>query len=104
MRRPNPLTRHGLMETRTLFYFYSKRLRIHAVQELLAGVGVAIGVALVFAVTVANSSITSSASDVVRTVIGPADLQLHARGPNGFDEHLLARVEHLPGVQQAAPL
>jgi len=92
------------MKTRDLFYFYGKRLRIHAVQELLAGVGVAIAVALVFAVTVANNSITSSASDVVHTVIGPADLQLHARGPNGFDEHLLARVEHLPGVEQAAPL
>lgn len=73
-------------------------------QELLAGAGVAIAVALVFAVTVANSSITSSASDVVRTVVGPADLQLHARGPDGFDEHLLARVERLRGVKQAAPL
>jgi putative ABC transport system permease protein len=73
-------------------------------QELLAGVGVAIGVALVFAVSVANSSITSSASEVVHTVIGPANLQLHARGPDGFDERLQARVEHLPGVEQAAPI
>jgi putative ABC transport system permease protein len=73
-------------------------------QELLAGAGVAVAVALVFAVTVANGSITNSASDIVRTVIGPADLQLHARGPDGFDEHLLGRVERLPGVEQAAPL
>ncbi len=92
------------MQTRALLYFYSRRLRVHAMQELLAGIGVAVAVALVFAVTVANSSITSSASDVVHTVIGPADLQLHARGPDGFDEHLLARVERLPGVAQAAPL
>ena len=28
---------------------------------------------------------------MVHAVIGPADLQLHARGPNGFDEHLLTR-------------
>lgn len=92
------------MRTRALVYFYSSRLRVHAMQELLAGIGVAIAVALVFAVTVANSSVTNSASDVVHTVIGPADLQLHARGPNGFDEHLLTRVEGLPGVAQAASL
>ena len=35
---------------------------------------------------------------------GPRNLQLRARGPDGFDERLLARVEHLPGVKQAAPL
>ncbi len=92
------------MRTRALVYFYSRRLRVHAMQELLAGVGVAVAVALVFAVIVANSSITSSAGNVVHAVIGPADLQLHARGPDGFDERLLARVEALPGVEQAAPL
>jgi putative ABC transport system permease protein len=92
------------MRTQALVYFYSRRLRIHAIQELLAGVGVAVAVALVFAVIVANSSITSSASNAVRAVVGPADLQLHARGPDGFDERLLARVEALPGVEQAAPL
>jgi putative ABC transport system permease protein len=92
------------MRTRALVYFYGRRLRVHAMQEIFAGVGVAVAVALVFAVTVANNSITSSASNVVRAVIGPADLQLHARGPDGFDEHLLVRVEHLPGVEQAAPL
>lgn len=104
MGRFEPSKWHGLMRTRALVYFYGKRLRVHAMQELFAGIGVAVAVALVFAVTVANSSITSSASDVVRAVIGPADLQLHARGPDGVDEHLLARVEHLPGVEQAAPL
>lgn len=104
MRASEPSSWHGFMHTRALVYFYRRRLRVHAMQEALAGVGVAIAVALVFAVTVANSSITNSASAVVRTVIGPADLQLHARGPDGFDEHLLARVERLPGVEQAAPL
>jgi putative ABC transport system permease protein len=93
-----------LMRTRSLVYFYSRRLRVHTMQELFAGVGVAIAVALVFAVTVANGSITSSARDVVHAVVGPADLQLQARGPDGFDEHLLTRVERLPGVKQAAPL
>jgi putative ABC transport system permease protein len=93
-----------LMRPRALFYFYRRRLRVHAVQELLAGVGVAISVALVFATIVASTSIAGSASEVVRTVIGPATLQLVALGPSGFDEGALARVQRLPGVHQAAPL
>ncbi|HXP99873.1 MAG TPA: FtsX-like permease family protein [Solirubrobacteraceae bacterium] len=93
-----------LMGPRALLYFYRRRLRVHAVQELLAGAGVAVSVALVFATIVASGSIAGSAGEVVRTVVGPATLQLLARGSGGFDEATLARVEHLPGVEQAAPL
>lgn len=92
------------MRPRALFYFYRRRLRVHAVQELLAGAGVAVSVALVFATIVASTSIAGSAGEVVHTVIGPATLQLLGRGPSGFDETMLARVERLPGVNQAAPL
>jgi putative ABC transport system permease protein len=92
------------MRPRALLYFYRRRLRVHAVQELLAGVGVAISVALVFATIVASASIAGSAGEVVHTVIGAANLQLLARGSNGFDEGTLARVQRLHGVKQAAPL
>jgi putative ABC transport system permease protein len=92
------------MRPYALVYLYRRRLRVHAVQELLAGVGVAVAVALLFAVTVGSGSIAESATKVLRAVVGPANLQLRARGPEGFDEHLLARVEHLGGVKQAAPL
>ncbi|HEX4436652.1 MAG TPA: FtsX-like permease family protein [Solirubrobacteraceae bacterium] len=77
---------------------------MHAAQECFAGLGIAIAVALVFAATVAESSISGSSSEVVRAVTGPASLQLRARSGQGFDEHLLKRVERLPGVKQAAPL
>jgi putative ABC transport system permease protein len=87
-----------------LVFLYRRRLRAHLAQELLAGLGVAIAVALLFAVTVADGSIAGSASEVVHAVIGPANLQLRARGSGGFDEGVLARVEALPGVKQAAPL
>ena len=87
-----------------LLYIYRRRLRVHAVQELLAGLGVAVAVALVFATLVASGSVAGSAEQVVHTVIGPATLQLRARGPEGFSEAMLARVERLPGVKQAAPL
>jgi putative ABC transport system permease protein len=88
----------------TLVYLYRRRLRAHLAQELLAGLGVAIAVALLFAVTVADGSIAGSATEVVHAVIGPATLQLRARGSGGFDEGVLARVEALTGVSQAAPL
>jgi len=87
-----------------LVYLYRRRLRVHAVQELLAGVGVAIAVALVLASTIASSSIAGSAGEVVHAVIGPASLQVRARSSDGFEEHLLARVENLSGVKQAAPI
>lgn len=87
-----------------LVYLYGRRLRAHRMQELLAGVGVAIAVALVSAAMIANGSIAGSAAQVVHAVIGPASLQLRARGPDGLPEGLLARVEALPGVAQAAPV
>ena len=45
------------MRPYALAYLYRRRLRVHAMQELLAGIGIAIAVALVFASTVAQSSI-----------------------------------------------
>jgi putative ABC transport system permease protein len=91
------------MRPYALLYFYRRRLRIHAVQELLAGIGISIAVALVFAALVAEGSIAGSAREVVHAVVGPAQLQIRARGGEGFDERLLTRVEHVAGVKQAAP-
>jgi putative ABC transport system permease protein len=92
------------MRPYALVYFYRRRLRVHAAAELLAGLGVAIAVALVFATIVVSASIAGSAGEVVHTVVGPATLQVRARAPDGFDERLLGRVERLPAVRQAAPL
>jgi putative ABC transport system permease protein len=92
------------LRPRALVYLYRARLRINAAQELLAGFGVAVAVALLFATLVASSSIASSSEEVVRAVIGPADLQVRARDGSGFDEGLVKTIKHLPGVEQAAPL
>lgn len=99
-----PLVTRRLLAPAALAYFYRRRLRAHAAQELLAGVGIALAVALVLAAGVAQSSITGATRQVVRAVIGPANLELRARGPGGFPESTLAQVERLPGVAQAAPL
>jgi putative ABC transport system permease protein len=92
------------MRFSALLYFYARRLRKRPAQELLAGVGIALGVALVFAVQVANDSITSSSREIVRSLAGPATLQLRSRGADGFDEALVERVRRLPGVVRAASL
>ena len=104
MSRAEPLRTRALLRPYALLYLYRRRLRVNAAQELFAGIGIAIAVALVFATTVAESSIAGSSAEVVHAVAGPASLQLRARGGQGFDEHLLARVARLPGVKQAAPL
>ena len=103
-------TTKGALRTRriltppTLLYFYRRRLRAHGAQELLAGLGIAVAVALILAAGVAQGSITGSTRRILRAVIGPTNLQLRARGADGFPETLLASVEAIPGVRQAAPL
>jgi putative ABC transport system permease protein len=92
------------MPLSALIYFYRRRLRTHPVQEALAGLGIALGVALVFAVQVATTSITSGSRQVVQSVVGPADLQLRARSSSGFDERIAQRVRTLRGVRAAAPV
>ncbi len=92
------------MPLTTQLYFYARRLRTHPVQEALAGLGIAVGVALVFAVQIANQSITAGSREVVRSIVGVADLQLRARGEAGLDERLVDRVRALPGVALAAPV
>lgn len=104
MARPELLKTRALIGPYALMYLYRRRLRAHGAQELLAGVGVAIAVALLFAALVAQGSIAGSSREAVRAVFGPASLQLRTRDGDGFGEGLLARVEALPGVRQAAPV
>ena len=92
------------MSLRNLLWFYRRRVRARAVQELLALVGIAVGVALLFAVQVSNHSLSASIAQLTQGLVGRAQLQLVARGPEGFDERLLEQVRRVPGVRAAAPL
>lgn len=81
------------------------RLRAHPFHELLAAVGIAIGVALALAVLTANSSVSRSSEEIVRGVTGAATLQVQARSGNGVAaDDLLPRVRAIPGVARAAAL
>jgi putative ABC transport system permease protein len=87
-----------------LLFLYRRRVRAHPVQELLAGTGIAVGVALVFGVLLANSSLTSSAQQLVHGLTGSARLALVARSASGFPEGLTEKVRRLAGVQVATPV
>ena len=87
-----------------ILQLYRMRLRSGLLQEAFAVIGIAVGVGLLFASQVANTSLKGSVGGLTSGLIGDASLQLQARGPNGFAEGLLAEVERLPGVRSAAPL
>ncbi len=89
---------------RTLLLFYRRHLRVQPLRELMAVVGVAAGVALLFAVQVAHRSITGSFEEIAHGVAGRATLELAARGPEGFEQRIAEEVEHMPGVKAAAPI
>jgi putative ABC transport system permease protein len=87
-----------------VLHLYRVRLRARALQELFAIVGIAAGVALLFASQVASSSLSSSVAQLSRGIVGNATLQLVARDTHGFPERLLGEIRHTPGVHAAAPL
>jgi putative ABC transport system permease protein len=85
-------------------HLYRVRLRARFWQECFAIVGIAAGVALLFASQVSSTSLESSVSELSRGIAGRATLQLLARDPNGFPQSTLARVRAIPGVHVAAPV
>ena len=89
---------------RTLLIFYRRNLRVQPLRELMAVVGVAAGVALLFAVQVAHRSITGSFEEIAHGVAGRATLELASRGPEGFPTRISEEVERMPDVKAAAPI
>jgi putative ABC transport system permease protein len=87
-----------------LLHLYRVRLRARVVQEVFAIVGIAAGVALLFASQVASQSLSSSVAQLSHGIVGDASLELLARDPGGMPESLLGKVRHIAGVNVAAPL
>lgn len=88
----------------TLWHYYRARLRTQGPQELLALAGIATGVALIFAVQVANTSVTRSVEQLVHGVTGDATLQIAARGETTLDAALVEQVRAVDGIGVVAPL
>jgi putative ABC transport system permease protein len=94
------------MSLTDILWLYRARLRARAVlvQECFAILGIAVGVALLFASQVASTSLTHSVSQLNDQIVGNTQFQLEARGPSGFDERLVGEVQRRPGVQSALPI
>jgi putative ABC transport system permease protein len=92
------------MKFSNVVHLYRVRLRARALQEIFAIVGIAAGVGLLFASQIASSSLSSSVGKLNSGIVGKATLQLTARDPHGFGEHVLTQVRHLQGVRLAAGL
>lgn len=87
-----------------VLHLYRMRLRSRFVQEALAVIGIAVGVALLFASQVANTSLNGSVEQLTSGLVGHSRLQIQARSPLGFEERLLGQVQRIPGVRSAAPV
>ncbi len=92
------------MRPANALHLYGVRLRARLLQELFAVVGIAAGVALLFASQIASQSLSSSVSHLNAGVVGHATLQVSSRDAHGFPQALLGRVRSVPGVRVAAPL
>ncbi len=88
-----------------LFIFRARlKARIVLVQEALAVIGIAIGVALLFASQVASQSLDGSVRQLTQQLVGGTQYQIDARGPEGFPEAVMREAQALPGVGAALPL
>jgi putative ABC transport system permease protein len=88
----------------TVLRLYRRRLKETLAPELLALLGIAVGVALLYASQVAGTTLSGSAARLATDVLGPVRLQLLSRSPQGMDQSMVARVRALPGVRVADPV
>ena len=85
-------------------YFARLQARIVLVQEIFAVLGIAVGVALLFASQVASTSLDGSVERLTTDIVGHMQFQLEARGPQGLDGALLGKIQRMPGVRSTLPV
>ena len=78
--------------------------RAFPMRFVLAGLAIAIGVALAFAVHVINRSAAGSFGQAVRSAAGGADLQVRGASALGFDEGLYPKLMAHSVVADASPV
>jgi putative ABC transport system permease protein len=69
----------------------------------LSVVGIALGIAVLYASLATDAGIAASIDRTVRDLVGRADLRVEAFGPAGLGPASLAAIEQAPGVTVAAP-
>ncbi|HEV7810285.1 MAG TPA: ABC transporter permease, partial [Candidatus Limnocylindrales bacterium] len=72
-------------------------------RTILSIVGIALGIAMLYASLATDAGITSAIDRTVRTLVGRADLRVEAFGPRGLSAESFAAIQAAPGVVAAAP-
>lgn len=98
-----PLT-HGRPRLVSVVMLYLVRLRRRWVAEAMAVLGIAAGVALLYAAGVASTSLSGPVRSLNEGLVGNSQLQLLARGSAGMPEAVYDQVIAIPGVRRAAPV
>ena len=80
-----------------------KQWRAHRLRVALTTLGIALGVAVFFAIRTGNATLLDSLRGTVEKLAGKATLQITA-GESGFSEKVLDTVRATPGVQLAEPV
>ncbi len=80
-----------------------RSLRARPLRSLLSGLGVALGVAVLFAGLATNAGIDASVNSTVRDLVGRADLRVAAFGEQGLTEETVQIIAGTPGVEVISP-
>ncbi|MBI4641175.1 MAG: ABC transporter permease [Candidatus Tectomicrobia bacterium] len=88
---------------RLIRFLTIRHLTEHRQRSLVTLFGVALGVAVLVAIRITNSSTLNSFRDTVVAISGKAVLQV-AGDETGFDENLFTEVRNVRGIASAAPL
>ena len=80
-----------------------RSLRARPLRATLSTLGVALGVAVLFAGLATNAGVEASVQSTVRELVGRADLRVAAFGETGLSADTVAAISVAPGVAVAAP-
>ncbi len=80
-----------------------RSLRARRGRTGLSIIGIALGIAVLYASLATDAGISASIDRTVRDLVGRADLRIEAFGPTGLSPASLAAIEEAPGVALAAP-
>ena len=80
-----------------------RSLRARPLRALLSTLGVALGVAVLFAGLATSAGVEAAVSSTVRDLVGHADLRVAAFGETGLSADTVSRIVMTPGIAIAAP-
>jgi putative ABC transport system permease protein len=86
-----------------LWMITRRQWRSHRIRVVLTTLGIALGVAVFFAIRTANVALLDSLQQTVEKMAGKSTLQITA-GESGFPEQVLDTVRATPGVKIAEPV